>query len=115
MHTAKLFELHGKTAIITGGATGIGKQMAEALADMGANVVIAARNLARCQKAAAELEKTGIKALAFSCDVVDPKQVQEMVDKTMDEFGQIDILVNNSGTSWGGRPEDLALEDWRSM
>lgn len=107
--------LAGKHAIVTGGGKGIGRQMAEGLAEAGANLVLCARNAERCEQAASELEDRGVKALGLGCDVRDPEQVQEVVARTVADFGGLDILVNNSGVVWGATPEDMPLEGWQKV
>ena len=111
----KLFDLTGKTAIVTGGGKGIGRQMAEGLAEAGANLVLCARKAERCEQTAAELAELGVKALGMGCDVRDPEQVQAVVDRTVAEFGGVDILVNNAGVVWGATPEDMPLEGWQKV
>jgi NAD(P)-dependent dehydrogenase (short-subunit alcohol dehydrogenase family) len=110
-----LFDLTGKTAIVTGGGKGIGFQMAEGLAEAGANLVVCARQAERCEQAAGELEKLGVRALGLGCDVRDAEQVQGVVARTVEEFGVVDILVNNAGTVWGAPPEDMPLEGWQKV
>jgi NAD(P)-dependent dehydrogenase (short-subunit alcohol dehydrogenase family) len=90
-------QLEGKFAIVTGGGKGIGKAIALAFAQEGADVAIAARTEADLTAVVSEIEKTGRKGLAIVTDLADQKQVETMVDKTMAAFGKIDILVNNSG------------------
>jgi 2-hydroxycyclohexanecarboxyl-CoA dehydrogenase len=92
-----MFELTGKTAIVTGGARGIGKGISMALAKQGANVAIADLLLDAAQETADEIRKTGTKALAVKTDIADLTSVKSMVEKVKSEFGQIDILVNNAG------------------
>jgi NAD(P)-dependent dehydrogenase (short-subunit alcohol dehydrogenase family) len=111
----KLFDLSGKTAIVTGGGKGIGRQMAQGLAEAGANLVLCARHVEACEQAAAELERLGVRALGLACDVRDPDQVQAVVQRTVDELGAVDILVNNAGTVWGASPEDMPLEGWQKV
>jgi gluconate 5-dehydrogenase len=110
-----LFELTGKTAIVTGGGVGIGRQMAEGLAAAGANLVLCARKAERCEQAATELEQLGIRALGLGCDVRDPAQVTRVVETTVAELGGVDVLVNNAGTVWGASPEDMPLEGWQKV
>ncbi len=111
----KLFDLTGKTAIVSGGGTGIGRQMAQGLAEAGANVVICARKVERCEQAAAELEELGVRALGLGCDVRDPEQVRKVVETTVSELGGIDVLINNAGTVWGASPEEMPLEGWQKV
>jgi NAD(P)-dependent dehydrogenase (short-subunit alcohol dehydrogenase family) len=113
--TANLFDLSGKTAIVTGGGKGIGRQMAEGLAEAGANLVLCARQAERCEQAAAELAELGVKTLGLGCDVRDQDQVQAVVARTVADFGGVDILVNNAGVVWGATPEDMPLEGWQKV
>ena len=115
MKTMELFDLGGRVAIVTGGGTGIGRQMAEGLAEMGADLVLCARHLDRCERAAEELRGLGVRTLALRCDVRDPGEVEAVVDRTRSELGRIDVLVNNSGTVWGAWPEDTPLEGWQKV
>src|SRR5260370_1457781 len=110
MKAKELFDLTGRVAIITGGSVGLGRQMAEGLAEMGANLVLCARKKERCEQAAEELRKLGVRTLALGCDVKNPANVQEAGDATVSEFGRIDILINNPGTSWGAPVEEMRLE-----
>jgi NAD(P)-dependent dehydrogenase (short-subunit alcohol dehydrogenase family) len=115
VHAQQLFDLSGKTAIVTGGGAGIGRQMAQALAESGANLVLCARKVERCEQAAEELSQLGVRALGLRCDVREPEAVQAVVDRTREEFGGIDVLVNNAGTVWGAAPEDTPLEGWQKV
>jgi NAD(P)-dependent dehydrogenase (short-subunit alcohol dehydrogenase family) len=115
MNTKKLFDLSGRVAIITGGSIGLGRHMAEGLAEMGANLVLCARKKERCEQAAEELRLLGVKTLALGCDVKNPDQVQAVVDATVAQFGRIDILINNAGTSWGAPVEEMRLEHWNKV
>jgi gluconate 5-dehydrogenase len=115
MNVREMFDLKGEVAIVTGGGRGIGLKMAEGLAEVGANMVLCSRKIENCQKAAQDLAKLGVKTLAMSCDVKSPASVQAVVDKTLEEFGRLDILVNNSGVTWGGSAEDYSLEGWEKV
>jgi NAD(P)-dependent dehydrogenase (short-subunit alcohol dehydrogenase family) len=115
MNVKKLLDLSGRVAIITGGSVGLGRQMAEGLAEMGANVVLCARKKDRCERAAEELRQLGVKTLALGCDVKDLSHVQAVVDATVSQFGRIDILINNAGTSWGAPVEEMRLEHWNKV
>jgi NAD(P)-dependent dehydrogenase (short-subunit alcohol dehydrogenase family) len=114
-NTKQLFDLTGRVAIVTGGSVGLGRQMAEGLAEMGANLVLCARKKERCQQAAEELQKLGVKTLALGCDVKNPASVQEVVDATVSQLGRIDVLINNAGTSWGAPVEEMRLEHWNKV
>jgi gluconate 5-dehydrogenase len=115
VRTQELFDLSGKTTIVTGGGSGIGRQMAGALAEAGANVVLCARKLERCEEAATELAQLGAGTLALRCDVRNPGEIQAVVDASRERFGRIDVLVNNAGTVWGSPPEDTPLEGWQKV
>jgi NAD(P)-dependent dehydrogenase (short-subunit alcohol dehydrogenase family) len=115
MDARALFEVTGKAAIVTGGGSGIGRHMAQALAEGGANVVLCARKVERCEQAAAEIAELGVKTLALRCDVREPDAVREVVERTRDELGRIDILVNNAGTVWGAPPEETPLHGWQKV
>lgn len=115
MNIKQLLDLSGRVAIITGGSIGLGRQMAEGLAEMGANVALCARKKERCEQAAHELQQLGVKALALGCDVKNPADVQKLADEVVAQFGRIDILINNAGTSWGAPVEDMKLEDWNKV
>ena len=110
-----LFDLTGRTAIVTGGSVGLGRQMAEALAEMGANLVLCARKKERCVQAAEELQTLGVKTLALACDVKNPADIHAVVDSTLAAFGRIDILINNAGTSWGAPVQEMRLEHWNKV
>jgi len=108
--------LAGKVAIITGGGTGLGKAMSQALAEEGANIVVTSRRLEAIEPTARQLSELGIKALAISTDVTNSQQVNQMVDRTLSEMGRIDILINNAGLVRGQRPKpiwEIADEEWR--
>lgn len=115
MEVKALFDLSGKTAIVTGGGRGLGEQIAKALAEAGANVVVCSRKLEACQEVSEELKQLGVRAMALACDVTKPEEVQRVVDETVKEFGTIDILFNNSGVSWGAPTVDMPLEKWHMV
>lgn len=98
--------------MITGGSVGLGRQMAEGLAEMGASLVLCARKKERCEQAAEELRALGVETLALACDVTDKTAIEAVVDATLAKFGRIDILVNNAGVSWGAPVEEMTLEQW---
>lgn len=109
------FDLTGKTAIVTGGGRGLGENIAEALARAGANVVVCSRDLQACQEVSEKLIKMGVRSLALKVDITDPENVQAVVDQTLEKFSRIDILVNNSGATWGATPEEYPLEKWKRV
>ncbi len=108
-------QLDGKVAIITGGGTGIGKGIAKAFIGEGCTVVIAARNGERLAAAAAELSSDGRTTVAIPTDVTNEEQVINLFAKTMDQFGRLDVLVNNSGAFDGGPVEELTMEQWQTV
>lgn len=111
----QLFDLTGRVAIITGGSIGLGRQMAEALAEAGANLVLCARKKERCEEAARDMEKLGVRALALSCDVKDQASVEQLIAATVSAFGRIDVLINNAGISWGAPTEKMTLAEWNKV
>jgi gluconate 5-dehydrogenase len=110
-----LFDLSGRVAIVTGGGSGIGRQMAQALAELGADVVLCARRPKRCEQAAEEIAQLGVRALGLRCDVTDKAEVEALVARVLGELGRVDILVNNAGASWGAPAVDHPLEGWNKV
>jgi NAD(P)-dependent dehydrogenase (short-subunit alcohol dehydrogenase family) len=108
----QLFDLTGRVAIVSGGSMGLGRQMAEGLAEMGANLVLCARKKERCEAAAESLRRLGVEVLALGCDVKDKSSIDDVVEKTLARFGRIDILINNAGVSWGAPIEEMTLDQW---
>ena len=116
MALGELFDLSGRNAIVTGGGSGLGRHFAEGLAEAGANLVLCARDSARCEATAAEIARAhGVKAFGVQCDVRELEAVRSVVDLAKNELGSIDILVNNAGTSWGAPVTDYPLEGWRKV
>lgn len=115
MNNFDLFSLEGKTAIITGGGRGLGEQMAEGLAEAGANLVLCSRKVEACESVSERLKEKGCNVLALKCDITDANDVQNVVDKTVEAFGSIDILVNNSGATWGAPAEEMPIEAWKKV
>ena len=115
MKTTDLFNLKGKTAIVTGGAIGLGQQLALGLAEAGADIVICSRKLERCQEMARQIESLGVKALALRCDLNREEEIDHTVKEVLKSFGRIDILVNNAGRTWGAPVEELKIEDWKKV
>lgn len=115
MHVLDLFKLDGKTAIVTGGGRGLGAQIAEGLAEAGANVVLCSRRVDACQQVSKRLKEKGAAALAIACDVTKQEEVRNVVAETVKHFGGIDILVNNSGASWAAPVVDMPLAAWQKV
>ncbi len=109
---SKLFDLTGKTALVTGGSRGLGLQIAEALGEAGAKILLTSRKAADLEEAAGDLQAKGIDTRWVAADASDPTQVQKVVDEAMQRLGRIDILVNNAGATWGAPAEDYPLEAW---
>ena len=109
---ASMFDLTGRTAIVTGGNGGIGLGMARGLASAGAHVLVAGRDAEKNRAAVAEL---GGKAAAFRADLTQPDAARAMVDDALARWGRLDVLVNNAGTNIRKRPEDLSLEEWGTV
>lgn len=109
---ASMFDLTGRTAIVTGGNGGIGLGMARGLASAGAHVLVAGRDAEKNRAAVAEL---GGEAAAFRADLTQPDAARAMVDDALARWGRLDVLVNNAGTNIRKRPEDLSLEEWGTV
>jgi gluconate 5-dehydrogenase len=115
MNTLDLFRLDGKTAIVTGGGRGLGRYMAEALSDAGANLVLCSRKLEPLEEVRDEIEARGGEALALQCDVTEQEDVEEAVSAAQETFGSVDILVNNSGATWGAPPTEMPSEQFERV
>ena len=116
MGVRQLFDLTGKTALVTGGSRGLGLQIAEALVEMGARVALVARKPAELDHAVAHLQsKFGAEALAVPCDLANTSAIAEMVERTLEQLDAIDILVNNAGATWGAPTVDHPLDAWRKV
>ncbi|WP_294639017.1 SDR family oxidoreductase [uncultured Aquabacterium sp.] len=108
----QLFDLRGRTALITGGSRGLGLQMAFALGEAGARVLISSRKAADLEEAVAALQQAGIDAQWVAADAGQPEDIARLADEAMARLGQIDILVNNAGATWGAPAESHPLEAW---
>jgi NADP-dependent 3-hydroxy acid dehydrogenase YdfG len=108
-------KLDGKVVVITGASSGIGEATAEALAEEGATVVVAARREERLSELVERLNGDGGKALAVECDVTDEEQAHALIQRAKDEFGQVDILVNNAGVMQLSKIEKGLSDEWRTM
>jgi len=115
----EIFSVRDRVAIVSGGHTGLGKVMAEALLESGAHVAVCSRRPEKWSVSFAELKSTADKQnrqlLGFKCDVANKTEVAEMVDAVISKFGTVDILVNNAGTAWVAPAEIMNLEDWRRV
>lgn len=113
MDTSKLFDLTGKTAIVTGGAAGIGKATALMLAKHGANISIGDFNLDAAKDAAKDIEKLGVKVIAIECNVLKDEDLVNLVEETIKQLGGIHILINNAGGGGGGKenPSKISVDD----
>lgn len=110
-----LFDLTGKTALITGGSRGLGLQLAEALGEYGARIVLSARKADELKQAQEHLAAKGIEVDWVASDVSKEDDVKTLVDAALERLGHIDILVNNAGASWGAPAEDHPLEAWDKL
>jgi gluconate 5-dehydrogenase len=108
----KLFDLTGKTALVTGGSRGLGLQIAESLGEAGAKILLTSRKAADLEEAAAHLQDKGIDTRWVAADASDPAQIRHVVDEAMQRLGRVDILVNNAGATWGAPAEDHPLDAW---
>jgi NAD(P)-dependent dehydrogenase (short-subunit alcohol dehydrogenase family) len=109
------FSLEGKTAIITGGGIGIGKSISVECARFGADVVLCSRRMEHLEATAAAIQQLGRRALPLTVDVRDPEQVNAVVQRTIEEFGKIDILINNHGASFRAPVENISLNGWNAV
>lgn len=114
-HIKQLFDLSGRVAIVTGGSRGLGKEMAEGLAEAGAALMLCARREEWLWPTVEEFRGRGFKTEGMLCDVSKSEQVQAVVDTTIAKYDQVDILINNAGVSWGERPEVMPLDKWQKV
>ena len=114
-HIKDLFDLSGRVAIVTGGSRGLGKEMAEGLAEAGASLMLCARREEWLTPTVEELRGRGFKVEGQTGDVANPEQVQQVVSRAMEAYGKVDILINNAGVSWGERPEKMPFDKWQKV
>ncbi|MET3516753.1 gluconate 5-dehydrogenase [Pseudacidovorax sp. 1753] len=108
----QLFDLKGKVALITGGSRGLGLQMAHALGEAGARVMLSSRKAEDLEQAAAELQAAGIDARWIAADCSKEEDTRRLADETLERMGAVDILVNNAGASWGAAAEEHPVSAW---
>jgi len=111
-HVRQLFDLEGKTALVTGGSRGLGLQIAEALGEAGARVLLTSRKADDLEESAAHLGQRGIQALWNAADLSQPSEIVRVAEDAIARLGNVDILVNNAGATWGAAAEDHPLEAW---
>ncbi len=112
MHVRELFDLSGKTALVTGGGRGIGRHLSLGLAEAGARVLIASRKLANCEALAREIERRGGEAAAFEADLGSEQEVGALADWAFREAGSLGVLVNNAGAIWGAPTLEFPIDAW---
>ena len=108
----QLFDLQGKTALVTGGSRGLGLQIAFALGEAGARIMLSSRKAGDLEEAAADLQAAGIDARWIAADCAREDDIRKLAEQTMERMGDIDILVNNAGAAWGAPAEDHPVEAW---
>lgn len=109
------FDFKGEVVVVTGGSRGLGLEIAQAFGTAGAVVVITARREQWLNEAAKQLQDKAISVLALTCDVANPTSVESVVQKTLETYGKIDVLVNNAGLTWGAPAESMPLERWQQV
>ncbi|MGB7836752.1 MAG: SDR family NAD(P)-dependent oxidoreductase, partial [Terrimicrobiaceae bacterium] len=115
MKILQRFSLKNKVSIMTGGARGLGKAMAESLAQAGSDIVIVDLDLEAALETANALATEGVRTLALKVDVTNPADVDQMVDGVVNQFGRIDVLFNNAGIAQWVNAEEMSLEDWKRI
>jgi NAD(P)-dependent dehydrogenase (short-subunit alcohol dehydrogenase family) len=108
----KLFDLTGKTALVTGGSRGLGLQLAHALGEAGARIMLCSRKASDLEEAAADLQAAGIDARWIAADCANEADIHRLADETLERMGAVDILVNNAGATWGAPAEDHPVQAW---
>ena len=108
----QLFDLSGKTALVTGGSRGLGLQMAQALGEAGARIMLSSRKAEDLEQAVAELQAAGIDARWIAADCAREDDIARLASETVQRMGDVDILVNNAGATWGAPAEDHPLAAW---
>lgn len=115
MNVFELFSLKDQVAVVTGGGRGLGRAMAEALGEAGARVVIASRKLDEVKKTEAYFQAHGIEVMGARLDVSNPADVEALTQQVLERYGRIDVLINNSGASWGAPSLEMPLDAWNKV
>jgi len=115
MSVKKLLDMTGKVALVTGGSRGLGLQIAEALGEMGAKLALTARKSDELAQAKEHLERMRLEVLTLPCDHSKAASIQPVIEKIVKHYGQIDVLVNNAGTTWGAPAEEHPLDAWEKV
>lgn len=115
MSVKALFDLTGKVALITGGSRGLGLQMGEALAEVGVKLAITARKANELEEAALRLRGMGAEVLTVASDLSKYETIPQLVEQVRESLGDIDILINNAGATWGAPAEDYPAEAWHKV
>ena len=109
------FSLKGKSGLVTGAGSGIGKAIATGLAEVGARVALAGRNMEKLEKAAAEMEEIGLDVAPFQVDMASPQSISNLVETVLDKFGRLDFLFNNAGVIDRVPSAEFPIEIWEEM
>jgi len=115
MKISELLSIKGKVAVVTGASSGLGVTFAEALAEGGANLILAARRIEKLNEVEVQMRKLGVKAMPFQCDVSKQEEVQALVNTTIKNFGKLDIIVNNAGVAAMGPSTEMPVEEWNRV
>ncbi|MGZ5180979.1 MAG: SDR family oxidoreductase [Ramlibacter sp.] len=111
----QLFDLKGRTALVTGGSRGLGLQMAHALGEAGARIMLTSRKADDLEEATADLQAAGIDARWIAADASQEADIRRVADETLQRMGDVHILVNNAGAAWGAPAEDHPVEAWDKL
>lgn len=111
----EMFNLKNKIAIVTGAGRGIGRDISLGLAEAGCHLVVCSRTESELNSLADEIRKLGSKVIVAKCDISKPEDIDNVIERTLDEFGKIDILINNAGLTKKHPAEDFPLEDWNQI